>query len=224
MNFFKAVIHSRIDTDQKTTDIINQAIDLTLAEIKKLSHKVGVLTVLANGKCNIDIDMEQHEDFSIDQKYELYSLPTIQPVASELCKYGNETKTCQLSPMNCQCVHDATFAQDSEPVAEPFAYYSEYHQNYSGGSGIALASEINSWASDPTVIKNKHNEENTKKWLASVPLYTSPPNTQAKLNKAREALNDLINLCEGANERCLDQIGMGLITVSKAKVTLKETE
>jgi hypothetical protein len=48
---------------------------------------------------------------------------------------------------------------------------------------------------------------------------------QAKLNIGREALQDLINSCESANERCLDQIGLGLIDlimISKAKATLKE--
>ena len=27
----------------------------------------------------------------------------------ELCKYGNETKSCTSAPMNCQCTHDAVF-------------------------------------------------------------------------------------------------------------------
>ena len=36
----------------------------------------------------------------------------------ELCKYGQEPKSCTSSPMDCQCALDATFAQpEQEPVA-----------------------------------------------------------------------------------------------------------
>ena len=35
----------------------------------------------------------------------------------ELCKYGQEPKSCTSSPMDCQCALDATFAQpEQEPV------------------------------------------------------------------------------------------------------------
>ena len=36
----------------------------------------------------------------------------------ELCKYGQEPKSCTSSPMDCQCAIDATLAQpEQEPVA-----------------------------------------------------------------------------------------------------------
>lgn len=37
----------------------------------------------------------------------------------ELCKYGQEPKSCTSSPMDCQCALDATFAQsEQEPVGQ----------------------------------------------------------------------------------------------------------
>jgi hypothetical protein len=36
---------------------------------------------------------------------------------TELCKYGQEPKSCTSNPMDCQCAIDASLAQTQEPVA-----------------------------------------------------------------------------------------------------------
>ena len=43
----------------------------------------------------------------------------------ELCKYGQEPKSCTSSPMDCQCAIDAAFAQ---PEQEPVGYWKEHAQ------------------------------------------------------------------------------------------------
>ena len=37
---------------------------------------------------------------------------------SELCKYGQEPKSCTSNPMDCQCAIDASLAQTQEPVGD----------------------------------------------------------------------------------------------------------
>ena len=44
---------------------------------------------------------------------------------TELCKYGQEPKSCTSSPMDCQCAIDAALAQ---PEQEPVAYWKEHAQ------------------------------------------------------------------------------------------------
>lgn len=58
------------------------------------------------------------------------------PAQTELCKYGQEPKSCTSSPMDCQCAIDAALAQpEQEPVAK---YISETWC----GSVVSLYDEI----------------------------------------------------------------------------------
>ena len=43
---------------------------------------------------------------------------------TELCKYGQEPKSCTSNPMDCQCAIDASLAQTQEPVQKPVAVVS----------------------------------------------------------------------------------------------------
>jgi hypothetical protein len=43
----------------------------------------------------------------------------------ELCKYGQEPKSCTSSPMDCQCAIDAALAQTEQ---KPVAYWKEHAQ------------------------------------------------------------------------------------------------
>jgi hypothetical protein len=127
--------------------------------------------------------------------------------ASEPCKHGNKAKFCEEHPMECVCVYDATQAQASEPVAKVL-----FRQDEDGLMPIAF------YSNDEYPEKEK-----LKDRFVLLNVYLSPPNTQQKLDKAREALESISGSCELTHQSWTKKKLLELIKTT-AQATLKEIE
>ena len=157
---------------------------------------------------------------------------------TELCKYGQEPKSCTSNPMDCQCAIDVALAQTQEPVCpdckakvlyecvacssnnyppktkqETVGYWKEHAQGMQRDYDSLLADyeKLAQPEQEPVAWISPKGHIHFDPYLDSVPLYTHPPQ------------RTWVGLTEDERQEIALEVPIDAVSITEAKLKEKNT-